>query len=44
MSKKMYSSELKLEIVKRYLENKESVTRLAQEYHIGSRESMKVFL
>lgn len=36
MSKKMYSTELKLEIIRRHLENGESVTLLAREYHIGS--------
>ena len=36
MSRKLYSPELKLEIINRHLEKGESVTLLAREYHIGS--------
>lgn len=35
MSKKMYSTKLKPEIIRRHLDG-ESVTLLAHEYHIGS--------
>lgn len=44
MSKKMYSTELKLEIIKRHLENGESVTLLAREYHIGSKADIRKWL
>lgn len=44
MSKKMYSTELKLEIIRRYLENGESVTLLAREYHIGSRADIRKWI
>lgn len=37
MSKKMYSTELKLEIVEKYLTGKKGAKSLAQEYHIGSK-------
>lgn len=44
MSRKMYSPELKLEIIQRYLNNGESVTLLAREYHIGSRADIRKWI
>ena len=44
MSKKMYSPELKLEIVQRYLEKGESLTLLAREYHIGSKADIQKWI
>lgn len=44
MSKKMYSVELKLEIIRRHLEKGESVTLLAREYHIGSRADIRKWI
>lgn len=44
MSKKMYSQELKLEIIQRHLEKRESVTLLAREYHIGSRADIRKWI
>jgi len=44
MSKKMYSTELKLGIVRRYLEKGESVTLLAREYHIGSKADIRKWI
>ena len=44
MSKKMYSQELKLEIIQRHLEKRESITLLAREYHIGSRADIRKWI
>lgn len=44
MSKKMYSHELKLEIIQRHLEKRESITLLAREYHIGSRADIRKWI
>lgn len=44
MSKKMYSPELKIEIIQRHLEKGESVTLLAREYHIGSRADIRKWI
>lgn len=44
MSKKMYSPELKLEIIQCYLKNGESITLLAREYHIGSRADIRKWI
>ncbi len=44
MSKKMYSSELKLEIIQRHMEKGESVTLLVREYHIGSRADIRKWI
>ena len=42
--KKMYSTELKLEIVQRYLEGNISLKRLAEEYHISSKACIQKWL
>ena len=44
MSRKLYSPELKLEIINRHLEKGESVTLLAREYHIGSRADIRKWI
>ena len=44
MSKKIYSLELKLEIINRYLEGNISIQKLAKEYHICSNACIQKWL
>lgn len=44
MPKKMYSTELKLEIVQKYLQGSVGVKQLAEKYHIGSKADIQKWL
>ena len=42
--KKVYSTELKLEIVEKYLQGNISANQLAEEYHIGSKSDVQKWI
>ena len=42
--KKMYSTELKLEIVQRYLQGNIGMRQLAEEYHIGTKSDVRKWI